>query len=289
MFANKLSYNKTKKKEGYKMKKIWTMFLIVAMVFSFSACGGDASKKEIENTITSTPCTTAETTSHNATPSPKVTKKPTVKPKQTVTPKLTPKPTPKPTATPHVHKYGSWTTVKAPSCVAEGRREQICSCGLKNSEVLKKTEHKYSNGICSVCKAYDPNKKQEEIDAENKRYEFELAGIKGEIEAKTSLLNSRMRSNGISYLYDEWECERKISQLESTISNLQARYMYSTSQSEKMSLQRQIDSASDELVKFMVMKELIKDKNEINELYELIEIVEIEHAQNIQKINSKYS
>jgi phosphopantetheine adenylyltransferase len=65
--------------------------------------------------------------------------------------------------------------------------------------------------------------------------------------------------------------------------------MYATSQSEKLSLQRQIDDKSDELVKYSVMKTLIQDKEEIDELYEYVELLEIEHNQNIQKINNKYS
>ena len=260
------------------MKKILSIVLVMIMMLSVVACGG----KKINSGDVTTPTATAKTTA-------KTTAKSTAKSTAKTTAKPTVKPTAKPTATPHTHSYGSWKTISAATCLAEGKQERRCSCGLTESKTLQKTNHNYINGFCSVCGEYDPNKKQEEIDAENKRYERELAEYEGMIDAKTSLLNNRMRNNGISYLYSESECNRKISQLETEINNLQYRKMYATSQSEKLSLQRQIDDKSDELVKYSVMKTLIQDKEEIDELYEYVKLLEIEHHQNIQEINNKYS
>ena len=43
----------------------------------------------------------------------------------------------------HIHTYGGWTTVKIPDCTEEGKRERVCICGDKQSEVLNSAGHDY--------------------------------------------------------------------------------------------------------------------------------------------------
>ena len=54
------------------------------------------------------------------------------------------------------HSFGEWKTVTAASCTKEGKSERTCSCGEKETKTLSKTEHKYTNGICTCGKSlYD--------------------------------------------------------------------------------------------------------------------------------------
>lgn len=43
----------------------------------------------------------------------------------------------------HIHTYGGWTTVKIPDCTEEGKRERVCICGDKQSEVINSLGHDY--------------------------------------------------------------------------------------------------------------------------------------------------
>lgn len=53
--------------------------------------------------------------------------------------------------TPHYHTYGSWVTVKEPTCTEEGLQEQICSCGEKLSSTgLKILNHAESDWIIDL-------------------------------------------------------------------------------------------------------------------------------------------
>ena len=56
----------------------------------------------------------------------------------------------------HVHSYevASYT---APTCTAKGYALYMCSCGDKYVVEIPKAEHKFVNGVCTVCNAADPN------------------------------------------------------------------------------------------------------------------------------------
>ncbi|MBQ2998411.1 MAG: SGNH/GDSL hydrolase family protein, partial [Oscillospiraceae bacterium] len=44
----------------------------------------------------------------------------------------------------HVHAFGEWKEIKAPSCSEAGQKERVCDCGEKETEEIPKTEHKYT-------------------------------------------------------------------------------------------------------------------------------------------------
>ncbi len=49
--------------------------------------------------------------------------------------------------TPHTHAYGEWETTKEASCLEEGTKERICSCGEKESETIPATGHTFGEWI----------------------------------------------------------------------------------------------------------------------------------------------
>ncbi|MBR4237271.1 leucine-rich repeat protein [bacterium] len=46
--------------------------------------------------------------------------------------------------TEHVHEYGSWHTIKNPSCIEDGVEERICSCGESETRTIEALGHNYS-------------------------------------------------------------------------------------------------------------------------------------------------
>ncbi len=44
----------------------------------------------------------------------------------------------------HVHAFGEWKEIKAPSCSEVGQKERVCGCGEKETEEIPKTEHQYT-------------------------------------------------------------------------------------------------------------------------------------------------
>ena len=44
----------------------------------------------------------------------------------------------------HVHTFGEWKEIKAPSCSEVGQKERVCGCGEKETEEIPKTEHQYT-------------------------------------------------------------------------------------------------------------------------------------------------
>ena len=68
----------------------------------------------------------------------------------------------------HKHEYGEWQVAKKATCTKDGKRERVCSCGKKETEVIKATGHtkvvdkaveatctkdgKTEGSHCSVCK-----------------------------------------------------------------------------------------------------------------------------------------
>ena len=45
----------------------------------------------------------------------------------------------------HEHEFGEWRGAIPATCTEEGLKERVCSCGEKETEMLPKREHKYSN------------------------------------------------------------------------------------------------------------------------------------------------
>lgn len=48
---------------------------------------------------------------------------------------------------PHTHTFGEWNTLKATSCKEEGIVERACSCGVKETQTVAKTEHRAGEWI----------------------------------------------------------------------------------------------------------------------------------------------
>ena len=42
----------------------------------------------------------------------------------------------------HTHMFSSWSVTKKATCTEEGLQERICSCGMKETETIAKSEHK---------------------------------------------------------------------------------------------------------------------------------------------------
>lgn len=59
--------------------------------------------------------------------------------------------------TEHIHSFGEWKTICEATCKKEGERQRVCACGETKSESISVAEHKYKDGVCSVCGEKDPN------------------------------------------------------------------------------------------------------------------------------------
>ena len=53
----------------------------------------------------------------------------------------------------HVHAFGEWTTVTAPTCTEKGREERKCDCGEIETREIEALGHDFVNGKCSRCDA----------------------------------------------------------------------------------------------------------------------------------------
>ncbi|MBE6542915.1 MAG: DUF5050 domain-containing protein [Ruminococcaceae bacterium] len=62
-----------------------------------------------------------------------------------------------PDKTEHIHSYGEWKITEDPSCEKTGKQERACSCGEKQQEDIAVIDHKYVNGVCSMCNKKDPS------------------------------------------------------------------------------------------------------------------------------------
>ena len=49
------------------------------------------------------------------------------------------------TPTEHVHAYGEWETVTNPTCIANGERKRICSCGKSETETISALGHDFES------------------------------------------------------------------------------------------------------------------------------------------------
>ena len=49
----------------------------------------------------------------------------------------------------HTHEFGEWTITKAATCTEDGERERTCSCGEKETEVIKATGHSFKEATCT--------------------------------------------------------------------------------------------------------------------------------------------
>ena len=55
------------------------------------------------------------------------------------------------------HAYSDWDETIAPGCTTAGEQKQVCSvCGDVKTEAIKATDHKYEDGVCTVCGEEQP-------------------------------------------------------------------------------------------------------------------------------------
>ena len=52
---------------------------------------------------------------------------------------------------PHTHAYGTWQTVTAPTCEAQGEQSRSCACGDTQTAPLPTVAHTFLDGACLVC------------------------------------------------------------------------------------------------------------------------------------------
>ena len=50
----------------------------------------------------------------------------------------------------HVHSYGSWVTVREPTCTETGLDERTCECGAKEEYVVDALGHDWDNGVVTT-------------------------------------------------------------------------------------------------------------------------------------------
>ncbi len=55
------------------------------------------------------------------------------------------------------HEFGEWTVVKEATCEEPGEQTRVCECTTTETEEIPALGHDYVDGVCSVCKAEDPN------------------------------------------------------------------------------------------------------------------------------------
>ncbi len=57
------------------------------------------------------------------------------------------------------HTYGEWVVVIESTCSTEGEEESICFCGNKSTRsiVVNPDNHRFTDGICSLCNSIDEN------------------------------------------------------------------------------------------------------------------------------------
>ena len=77
-------------------------------------------------------------------------------PTENLTEKETEAMTEEPTV-PHEHAYGEWHVISEATCKREGKKERVCSCGDKETEMIGTVGHHYVNDLCTMCKERDPN------------------------------------------------------------------------------------------------------------------------------------
>ena len=62
------------------------------------------------------------------------------------TPAESPDETPEETPA-HVHVFGEWAEIKAPTCAEKGERERVCECGEKETEAIAEKGHNYASAV----------------------------------------------------------------------------------------------------------------------------------------------
>ena len=78
---------------------------------------------------------------------------------------------------PHVHEYGTWSTLEEASCTKEGLKEKKCFCGDTVTEAIEITEHFYKNGYCSICKKAEPASEGLEYTLSDDKTYYTITGI----------------------------------------------------------------------------------------------------------------
>lgn len=171
--------------------------------------------------------------------------------------------------------------------------EKCKMCGFTTGEPLG---HTTKNGTCDRC-GYDfYAARDREIENENKKHEYNIALIEqrysSDINITKNTLLSVMEKNGISTLYSRSYYNKLKAQITNEMSNLNARIMYSSSNSDRQYYQRQYDAKRAELQTIELALRCVELSEEVQQLenslqYDLRDENE-RHESEIKNIYQKY-
>lgn len=143
------------------MKKILALLLCVLMLLTLAACGKDTTSSNLDS---SSQASTDETTSDTVA----VSSQEDVNTDADSSTQTTSEEKPATSSTGHTHSYSDATCTKAAKC----------SCGAKKGKALG---HSYKNGVCTRCKAKDPNYKAPTSSATEKTVTPSLDKLQGNL------------------------------------------------------------------------------------------------------------
>ena len=171
---------------------------------------------------------------------------------------------------------------------------KTCSvCGKTEGSALG---HTTTDGVCSRCYQTVVSPYRQAINEENANYQQmleQLSIYETQLNTQIEIFNSTCSRMGIYYLQSPSYYNSRISSLTTQIQNLTARMYYTSSASERLSLQSQINSLQNELQNYYTCLDLANQKsdleNQINTLALARSQVESEHQSNLAAIEKKYN
>ncbi|MBR5187642.1 MAG: hypothetical protein IKW18_04135, partial [Clostridia bacterium] len=118
-------------------KKILSVLMILAVLFTLTACNDDAGQTTSSSSSESTSSIEENTNSESkeTTSSSETESSETTKSEETTSSSETE------TSKPHEHIFGEWTVTKNVTCTEDGAQERTCSCGEKETKSIKASGH----------------------------------------------------------------------------------------------------------------------------------------------------
>jgi len=124
-------------------KKILSVLMVLAVLFVISSC--DEIPEQTTNSSPSESTSSSEESSKTESKETTASSENTSSSETTKTEETTSSSETTDTK-PHEHVFGEWTITKNATCTENGERQRACSCGEKQTEVLKATDHAWDDG-----------------------------------------------------------------------------------------------------------------------------------------------